>query len=312
VNDSVKGLDGGCRVLLAMVGLVTACSVSPSEMEEYQEPASVGFELGLGSEIANDDRWSGVVAVSLPVGGICTGTFIHPRAIVTAAHCVAAASGVAEPEDVRVYGGPDVYDSDVREPLPHVVRIVPHELWDGVLDTTLDVDLALLELSQAIPSAGVHELHGGPAVELGAPGLLVGYGRYTPDDAESAGARRKGLTSVVAREGEFLRLDNTPAALPGDSGGPFFVGSGDEWTLAGVVSFDAEGVLCSESCGWVLELTSFGEWIEDELSELDRAQDPGSCSVAVPLQPSHSGLWAALALGLAAVGAARRRTSRFV
>ena len=103
---------------------------------------------------------------------------------------------------------------------------------------------------------------------MGAVGLVAGYGQHDAEESASAGVRRMGLVSVQAREGGYFRFGDSPVALPGDSGGPFFVGGEEEWVVGGIISFDGEGELCDEACGWAFELTAYRAWIEEERDAL--------------------------------------------
>jgi hypothetical protein len=204
-------------------------------------------------------------------GGVCTGIVLSPRAILSAAHCVAG--GV----DLRVHwkdaGGEPVLIT------PATVAMHPEFNGDAIANRRRSIDMVLLRLSSPLPARFVPaDLVDGGLPRAGAAVTLAGYGVLREGEARTTGTYRS--ADLVAVEpygpGRLLIWAADPAgagkkpgigACQGDSGGPITSASGvvavASWSTGpkgrncGLLS---QGVLVAPQRGWIdRTLSSWGE-----------------------------------------------------
>jgi secreted trypsin-like serine protease len=162
--------------------------------------------------------------------GFCTGVVLTRSVVLTAAHCLSAAS------DARVYLP--------GQPLLSPARIAKHPDFhaDAARTRSRSIDLALIETAEALPAdlsapAFADTAH----YEIGTAFEIAGFGVSREDDAKTSGTLRTAHVTLHAPlSSVLLWLDdpqNETGACTGDSGGPVFTESG---TLAAIIAF-AEG-----------------------------------------------------------------------
>lgn len=187
-------------------------------------------------EVLTDTNiYPSTVLVVLPAGrGVCTGTFISPKAVLTAAHCTLTAG------TYRIVAGFGTFLTSVRE-----------NFGQGVLDDPYDISLLIFNTAVAKRSLGqVSPV--GEEVQAGEQVRLVGYGCNDIDTKRGVGVKRTGLNNV-ASVASYVSLYtpwistqattnirgifgpmNQAASCNGDSGGPMFRVAGNQLGLVGV------------------------------------------------------------------------------
>ena len=198
-----------------------------------------------GREIERvDDDYPGVVQLITDSNGTigrCTGSFIRPSIVLTAAHCV-------DQDGVVVYLTKQKLDGSVSSK-----NIMLHHEWEPELEIEiqdLSYDLALVYFDSDIAKSTEVLQITEERVNVGDQATMVGYGRYIYDNVTSAGKKRLGYNAIydVSQDrglfaliglGESLDYSGENASVAkGDSGGPLLVGG----KIAGVATAALYGV----------------------------------------------------------------------
>lgn len=176
-----------------------------------------------------------VVMVVMPGGlGICTGTFISPTTVATAAHCT------QDTGDYTIVSSFGTFETNVRR-----------NFGPGVVDDP--EDLSLLVLASAVASAQRGQVIAvGRQPRLADKVRLVGFGCNDFEKRRGTGVKRTG-TNQIQRIGDYIELfspklhertlsgskgligsDNRTGTCFGDSGGPLLHWNDDQWGVAAI------------------------------------------------------------------------------
>lgn len=170
------------------------------------------------SSVSSTSSYAPVVMVVAPEGqGLCTGTFISEKAVLTASHCLPR-NGVYQ---VVSSFGTFTTSNKIR-------------LGAGVVNDPNDIGLLMFDTAVASRAAGqVYDL--GNSVRAGDELRLVGFGCNNLNTRRGAGVKRTGTNTVaeITEYVEFITPDtsgnsargifgpaNRAASCFGDSGGP--------------------------------------------------------------------------------------------
>ena len=171
-----------------------------------------------GSAAYVTNEYPAVVKIGLPGGrGLCTGTFISPRAVLTAAHCTPTSGNYTVSTDWGTFMTSQ--------------KVV---MGPGVVDDPNDIAILIFSTDVADPEQGQVAAIGGGA----SPGQvlrLIGFGCNSFETRRGAGLKRTGtnmvydvndyITFLTPRNDSGTRRgiigsDNRAGACFGDSGGP--------------------------------------------------------------------------------------------
>ncbi|PRQ03081.1 Trypsin [Enhygromyxa salina] len=195
--------------------------------------------------------WPTVVMVS-GNGSLCTGSFIHPKVVMYAAHCGA--------EDKVVRFG----DSNASAKTKTVEYCKTYPGYNGGQGS----DWAYCVLNEEVTEIPITPVGYGCEVEQyygnGAEIAIVGFGNNTGD--EGAGRKRWGWTYIS--DGTNTRFNvggqGTETICSGDSGGPAFIRYADQsWHVYGIASTKSDDT-CSAAKGTHSLAVNAAEWIEQD------------------------------------------------
>jgi trypsin len=238
--------------------LLVSCGERPTE-----ESSHVGAAVFGGAA----DPTDGVVAVLLgPVDAptaLCSGVAVSSRIVVTAAHCIAGASGARVQVGARL---------DVPAQTVDVAQMIPYPSYRSEgNDQLAGYDLALvrtvsdLQVTPIAVASTPDDLAVGSAIDV------VGFGRTNPLDPASTGVRtRARLTVSVLCDRLFGAGDETHGFCNGDSGGAVL--SPTTGALVGVIGFGVKAAC--EPPGYSTRIAPYARWIA---SFVDGADD-STCS----------------------------------
>lgn len=206
-----------------------------------------GCEVGGGPSTGGDDAVQivggtpsnvpGVVSIAIDrpdgSGGLCSGTVIADRVILSAAHCVHPDLVGAASFEVR--GGPDFFQP--KQSLT-VAEVAWHPGFDPA-NLAAGHDLAVLVLAEPtiLPSIAVLLDPFEPAW-VGQLAHQVGFGIADPTSGSGAGTQRETYTLLSAfTDATLFFADNTRTQCHGDSGGPSLLEIDGVETIVGVSSY---------------------------------------------------------------------------
>lgn len=294
-----------------MIALLVALTANGQVFDAEDAGLGVGDggehqpEAVVNGEPAKAGDWDdavGIVMYGSYVG--CTGTLIHPRLVLTAAHCAGAITDV-------VVGSTDwTRNGEVIG----VERTAVYPSWERSYDAAV---LILDEKAKGYePRLIAQECILDDYLYDGAEVAVVGFGGTRIDGGGYNSRLNEGYTFVQDSDGDRDRIDGiytgfNPAVSPGgeigaggnevdscfgDSGGPLYLLTDEGDYLVGLTSRSYAGVPWNEPClygGIYVRPDALIEWIEDETGKnLDAPLcnlAPSASAETIYVQPGGQG-----------------------
>jgi len=208
---------------------------------QKQLDLEAGLPQASGIYVTESSGFPGVVMVSIPGGGICSGTIVSHKAVLTAAHCTKRVGNyivVGNFADPSANGGRSQKSTSV------VSNFGP-----GAVEDPNDISI-LVFLDQTFQEQDIIPI--GDASRAGEVATLVGYGCSNLDTRTGAGKKRMG-TNVIAQIHDYIEFytplssatssarargiigsTNRAGSCFGDSGGPALAENGGKYAVVGV------------------------------------------------------------------------------
>jgi Trypsin/Bacterial Ig domain len=230
--------------LLALVSAVLATEAAAAPPTLAIEPVQPQVTGGMEVEVCG---WPDTVAVT-GGGGLCTGSLVHPRVVVFAAHCEGGSKTIRFSESSTSGHSRDA-------------NCVANPDYLGTSDQAHDWAFCVLE-EPVTEIPFTPPLYGCELDMLG-PGLpvaIAGFGDGGPDG--SSGTKRWGMTEVVTTLGNTANIGGMGlSTCQGDSGGSAFVAMEDgSWRALSMTSTGLIG--CEGTTGVHALMHPAIPWIE--------------------------------------------------
>jgi hypothetical protein len=238
-------------IILLLAFTMSACAAAPSDSASLDVGAKASPIIG--GRLTHEGEWPAVVSL-----GGCTGTLVHARLVVFAAHC-----GTSIPS---VRFGPSADTPDRVVATSRCAEFPNARLGDGT-------DLAYCMLAEPVLDVEPERILAGCEADaelVGEPAWVVGYGL----DIQSGvyGQQRVGVSRVESVGDEVFLEPGAVDTCKGDSGGPLFVEREEpdgtrQRRLLGVTSAGTKSE-CGTGIAHYVNLARKVDWLE-QASQLD-------------------------------------------
>ena len=246
---------------------------------------AINLRIINGTKVTDNDKWEWILSLRQYGDHICGASLIAPQWAVTAAHCISTDEGVVPASALSVMAGSTyVYSQDTVVQIQQVIR---HPAYD---DLNVDNDIALLKLSSPITAIEPVSLSVDTPLRANDPSFVAGWGNMSTTTLEFPSELMEVDLNIIdfnqcansyRTEGLYLTynmfcagyMDGSKDSCQGDSGGPLIIPQGDQYELAGIVSFGgSEEQMCGAPNfpGIYTKVQNYVSWIEGYTGVLKR------------------------------------------
>jgi len=243
--------------------------------------------LIVGGEEAPDADFPWITAVYFE-DHLCGGTLIHPKWVLTAAHCIIDDDYVYHADEIAVAVG--FNNRQNVNKFIYVSKVIVHPDFKGgsadFANGDVHDDIALLELKEAVQTPPITLNQSSSCPKNGSDLTLAGWGSLEEDGSVVSMLHRVDLPLVSNEECETaLRKSNYFKNVPilstmmcagnglgdsdachGDSGGPLFVKNGNSYVQYGLVSF-GNGCAKEGFYGVYTRVSEYIDWINSKTGD---------------------------------------------
>ena len=225
-----------------MLGFLVSCAMPGQEASEQNGEVGEHRQAIINGSATSDYPAAVVLRASLGgSSGLCTGTLIARRTVLTAAHCVVTSSGRLSPSQLQVGFGSDRNSAQYIS----VTNIRVHSGYNASLPPIAGLpsyDIAVVTLSADGPTAPIPLYRRPP--QVGQRITFVGFGATNGTLRIGSGTKRQvaGLIGQVAStQWRYSASSGGGGSVCfGDSGGPAFVQANGGLAVIGVASTVAD------------------------------------------------------------------------
>jgi secreted trypsin-like serine protease len=260
------------RICCQAMATTTSSTTFPRECGKQKfQPAKTRI---VGGTHAQPNSWPWQVRLEAD-GGLCGGTLIDTRHVLTAAHCFQTP---VVTQNYAVYVGMH----DINQPVYSEQKIVAERIFlhEQYNTNTQENDIAIIRLSRPVTISdkiNVICLPGAEALNANQTVWITGWGTTSFQGQTSPVLKQTTLHTMPTRCPQIYRNYNSQKQMcagahgggrdtcQGDSGGPLMYESNGQWFLNGVVSYGHECALDGYP-GVYARVSYYLPWIRSKIS----------------------------------------------